>query len=262
MSLSWFRMYAEFASDPVVQSLAFEDQRHYVMVLCLKCAGVLDRNISTQSRNRIILRSLGLDSVAADEAKRRLLEVGLVNKNWQPKAWDKRQYKSDSSTDRVHKSRKHKELGNVSETLEERFRNAPETEADTESEKDSLSLSPDPVLADQEQEPHVLKVLGAAELPDWLPMTALEEYRAHRRALKAKMTPLAERKLVAELEKLRTAGDDPIAVLNQSIVNGWKGVFELKRNRQTTQDARRQRGAEEVERFARGGAQPWGVPRA
>lgn len=259
MSLPWFRMYAEFATDPVVQSLAFEDQRHYTMVLCMKCAGILDRNISPRSRNRIILRSLGLDSVAADEAKRRLMEVGLVNKNWQPKGWEKRQFKSDTSTERVHKSRKNKETGNVSEAVMERSEMPPETEADTESEG-LLSSPPPPVLGSQEEEPHDLKELQAGDLPEWLTIGQLNEYREHRKALKAKMTPLAERKLVNELARLREAGDDPAAVLNQSITNGWKGVFPLKRDRASTQDRNREKGKQEIDRFVKGDGGVWGVP--
>jgi hypothetical protein len=85
-------MYAEFATDPVVQSLAFDDQRHYVVLLCLKCSGVLDRDIDKKSRDRIICRGLGLDPSAASETKRRLMDVGLINKDWQPKNWDKRQF--------------------------------------------------------------------------------------------------------------------------------------------------------------------------
>lgn len=94
MSLPWFRMYSEWASDPVVQSLSFDDQRHHAVLLCLKCNGTLDRDIATAQRERIILRGLGLDAVTAGEVKRRLLEVGLINKSWQPNGWDKRQFSS------------------------------------------------------------------------------------------------------------------------------------------------------------------------
>ena len=103
MSMPWFRLYAEFAADPVIQSLAFEDQRHFVVVLCMKCNGTLDRELARDARERIIARGLGLDPIAAAEAKRRLAEMGLVDDDWQPKGWDKRQFSSDNSTDRVQK---------------------------------------------------------------------------------------------------------------------------------------------------------------
>lgn len=92
MSLPWFRMYAEFAGDPVIQSLAFEDQRHYIILLCLKCNGTLDRDLNARQREPIILRGLGLDPITGAEVKRRLMEVALIDKNWHPLGWEKRQY--------------------------------------------------------------------------------------------------------------------------------------------------------------------------
>jgi hypothetical protein len=116
-SLPWFRFYSEFAGDPVMQSLAFEDQRHFVMVLCLKCNGTLDRDLPAARRDIIICRGLGLDPATAAEVKRRLQEVDLIDKNWQPRSWDKRQYASDVSTKRVRKYRKDKDTGNVTPPL-------------------------------------------------------------------------------------------------------------------------------------------------
>lgn len=58
---------------------------------------------------------------------------------------------------------------------------------------------------------------------------SLEEFRKYRRQLGKKLTPLAETKLLNELERL-APGDDAtkIAILDQSICNGWTGVFPLK----------------------------------
>lgn len=129
MTLPWFRFYHEFAGDPVLQGLAFEDQRHYVMVLCLKASGLLDREFpSPDFRHRMIVRALGLDPLAGAEVSRRLREVGLIDESWQPPAWDKRQFKSDNSTTRVQKFRSQKESkkdldtdteGNVSSNVSE-----------------------------------------------------------------------------------------------------------------------------------------------
>lgn len=94
--MQWFRMYAEFATDPEVQLLAFEDQRHFVMALCMKALGVLDKaHPNPEKRERILAAYLGLDPVAAGEAKRRLLEAGLIDADWQPVNWEKRQFRSD-----------------------------------------------------------------------------------------------------------------------------------------------------------------------
>ena len=38
MANPWFRMYAEFATDPKVQMMSEADQRRFVMLLCLRCS--------------------------------------------------------------------------------------------------------------------------------------------------------------------------------------------------------------------------------
>ena len=41
MANPWFRMYAEFATDPKVQSMSEAMQRRLTMLLCLRCSDVL-----------------------------------------------------------------------------------------------------------------------------------------------------------------------------------------------------------------------------
>jgi hypothetical protein len=95
-TLPWLRLYTEFASDPKIQMLAFEDQRHYVMLLCLKGNGTLDATVPSEGyRERLIAKGLGLDPTSASEAKRRLIEGGLIGADWHPLQWEVRQFKSD-----------------------------------------------------------------------------------------------------------------------------------------------------------------------
>ena len=129
-AMPWFRLYTEFASDPVTQSLAFEDQRHFIVLLCLKGNGTLDRPMKPESRDRIIYRGLGLDPNTAEEAKRRLMDAELIDAKWHPKAWNKRQFLSDHSTERVRKTRKNKETGNGNTPLLKQDCNAPRTDTE------------------------------------------------------------------------------------------------------------------------------------
>lgn len=58
---------------------------------------------------------------------------------------------------------------------------------------------------------------------------ALDDFKEHRRQLKAPMTDQAYKMLLNKLEKLSGGNDQKkTAILYQSIENGWKGVFELK----------------------------------
>lgn len=59
---------------------------------------------------------------------------------------------------------------------------------------------------------------------------AIDEFKKHRKALKKPMTDLAVEKLITKLNKMTSVEEEKIAILEQSILNGWQGVFELKNN--------------------------------
>lgn len=138
--LPWFRLYHEIATDPVVKLLAFDDQRHFIWSLCMKASGLLDREFPTpQLRERAIAGYLGVSLSTADEARRRLLEVGLIDEAWHPVNWEKRQMRSDSSTERVraHRERRRQEAAEAArggETQVKRYSNGLEGEGETEKE--------------------------------------------------------------------------------------------------------------------------------
>ena len=54
-----------------------------------------------------------------------------------------------------------------------------------------------------------------------------EKFKKHRKALKAPMTEHAEELAIKTLETLMGEGNDPKAVMERSILNGWKGLFKL-----------------------------------
>ena len=60
----------------------------------------------------------------------------------------------------------------------------------------------------------------------------MQEFREYRKVIKAPLNELSEKKIRNELERL-TNGDEEqkIQILDQSIRNGWKGVFALKDDR-------------------------------
>lgn len=135
-------MYTEYATDPIVQMLAFEDQRHFVMALCMKGSGLLDRAYPTDEfRQRVIAAALGLDPTACAEAARRLKEAGLIDDRWQPIKWEKRQFSSDhNAAERKRKQRERDSHTDV--TADGCDSHAPDT--DTESERDADKNPPNP----------------------------------------------------------------------------------------------------------------------
>ena len=122
----WFRMYAEFAHDPKVQMLSEIDQRRYMMLLCLRCG-----NGDVTLHETEVAFQLRISDEEWSQTKAILLSKNLIDNDNKPTAWDKRQYASDSSAERVAKHRnakKHECNGDV--TLQKR-----QVEAEAEAEK-------------------------------------------------------------------------------------------------------------------------------
>lgn len=119
----WFRMYAEFASDPKVQMLSECYQRRYMMLLCLRCS-----NGDVTLQDTEVAFQLRIDVTEWMQTKGVLVEKNLINDSNQPTSWDKRQFASDSSAERVARHRANKkEQCNVTVT-------PPEKEKETEKE--------------------------------------------------------------------------------------------------------------------------------
>jgi hypothetical protein len=62
-------------------------------------------------------------------------------------------------------------------------------------------------------------------LPDWLPEPAWSEWVKFRGK---KFTSKARELSLKTLERLHAEGNDPTAVIEQSIERGWTGLFPLK----------------------------------
>lgn len=66
------------------------------------------------------------------------------------------------------------------------------------------------------------------ELPDWIPEDAWTAFVAMRKKIKAPLTDEAVKLAITKLEKLMQAGHRPRAVLEQSTLNSWRGLFEVR----------------------------------
>jgi hypothetical protein len=139
--MQWFRAYSRMIDDDKLRLLAFEDRWHFVALCCLKSEGALDGELGSLRDRRIAVR-LGVQVRELEEIGRRLREVELIDENMHPVSWDKLQYRSDNSSERVKKHRENKARNavkqpcNVSETL-------PDTDTDTELEPKGSCASGD-----------------------------------------------------------------------------------------------------------------------
>lgn len=121
MTNAWFRMYSEFATDPKVQSMSEPMQRRLMMLLCLRCSNAL----ATLQDNEIAF-ALRISDEELAETKALFIQKKFIDEVWGIWNWDKRQYRSDSSTER---SRKHR---NKIATAMQRPCNVAATAPDTE----------------------------------------------------------------------------------------------------------------------------------
>lgn len=69
-------------------------------------------------------------------------------------------------------------------------------------------------------------------LPDWVPSDAWESFVKHRGK---SFTSTAQKLTIQKLDDLRQQGNDPTQVLNQSVMNDWKGIFAIKGNQNHAQ---------------------------
>ena len=135
MSNPWFRMYAEFAHDPKVQMLPEVMQRRYVMLMCMRCSNAL----VTLQEDEIAFH-LRIDAAQLEETKALFVAKGFINEAWELLNWEKRQFSSDTSAQRVAKHRAAKKAAeeaarNGHVTLPQQKSNALDTDTDTDTEE-------------------------------------------------------------------------------------------------------------------------------
>lgn len=104
----------------------------------------------------------------------------------------------------------------------ERKRNYRKLSAETSAlEADKKRTREEKRREDKEQAP-------ASPLPDWIPVDSWKAYLAMRKQIKKPLTvdgfPLA----IKKLENLKSGGHPPQLVLEQSVMNSWQGLFEIK----------------------------------
>jgi hypothetical protein len=75
------------------------------------------------------------------------------------------------------------------------------------------------------------------EPPLWITSESWQAFHEMRKKIKAPLTAYAEKLIVVELCRLKSAKEDPQACLDQSIRNGWRDVFPLRDKRVAMQAA-------------------------
>ncbi|WP_248322008.1 hypothetical protein [Caballeronia sp. Sq4a] len=163
--MDWFRLYGEFANDPKVQSMSEAMQRRLVMLMCLRCSNVL----ATLQDDELAF-ALRIDEAELAQTKALFMRKGFIDEQWDLINWDKRQYVSDSSTERSRKHRNKKreqvqQACNVAATPPEADT---EAEAETETEQPQEAKVVDQSIAPEQTQNLASPVSRSTEIAVYL----------------------------------------------------------------------------------------------
>ena len=123
--------------------------------------------------------------------------------------------------------------------------------------KDNLSLSKkihtkDTITKDTITKDTILEYsVPSRELPDWLPLELWNEFKKYRIKIKKPLTEYAEKLNIKKLEKLKEQGNDPIKVIEETIMRSWQGFFPLKNENQIAIKPQTYAQAQDAERRER-----------
>jgi hypothetical protein len=118
----WFRMYAEFSTDPKIRTMSDVLQIRLVRLFCLRSSGLTEKLSCDELKYGIGCN----DDETFHETKLAFQAKGFIDENWAVLNWNKRQFVSDSSTDRVNKFRAKQAL-----KQDETFQKRDETQNET-----------------------------------------------------------------------------------------------------------------------------------
>ena len=210
--LPWFRMYADFLNDPKLISLAFEDQRHFIGVLALKCDGAIDDVADGDLLDRIVAQRLWIDHAVIRDVKRRLIAAGLIDARWQPLAWDKRQMRSDVDATGAERQRRYRDAQKHN-ALRDAAVTRLEEELDTDKEEEEKTKKTAPRKRD-----------ATFAVPDWINKTHWDAW--HSCAKRKNASDAQKQMAVDKLDAWRKQGIDHAAALENAAIAGWQGLFK------------------------------------
>jgi hypothetical protein len=203
MANPWFRMYSEFATDPKVQMMSELEQRRLLMIFCLRCNG----HVTLQDEEVTFMLRISNDDWA--NTKKLFMSKGFINNDNEVMNWDKRQFVSDSSAERVARHRDKKRIdSNVTVTPPdtEQIQNRTDTESDTERPKTPLAT---------------LMAMGVSKKPaqDWLRI---------RKDKKLTFTDDAMELFLSEIEKANLTIVEAIKFCNGKSWGSFKASWYAK----------------------------------
>jgi hypothetical protein len=209
----------DWRRDIGVQSLSYHDRGVWFEVLMLmhqsERRGVLVLN-GRAMPDESIGRMLGLDNQSLTTTLTNLLTSGVASREPATDALMCRRMVRDEE---LRKTRKEcGKLGGNPVLVNQKSTTGDKqipTPSSSSSSSSSKTLKPN-----KAQAPFVL--------PEWVSPEVWNGFVEMRQKLRKSMTPKAKELTIKDLSKLRQEGNDPSAVLEQSIKNSWQGLYPVK----------------------------------
>jgi hypothetical protein len=225
MATPWFRLWGDMVNDPKFRTIARVSGQEISRVISvylhmMTCASnATERGRTEGWCDEDVATALDIDT--ADVSAIREAMQGRVLDGDYLTGWEKRQpLKEDNSAERAKAWREAKKAEQEQQQTQpnetERSRTQEERRVDTDKKQSKPKATAQP----------------SAALPDWIPSASWAGYIEMRKKKRKEPTARAIELLVAELAKLKDAGQDIGTVLDKSTVNGWTDVYAIKADQQ------------------------------
>jgi uncharacterized protein YdaU (DUF1376 family) len=223
----WFKIYAaEFLLDEKIDALPLEAQAILVRMWCLQARegkipadpAVLARRICVDA-NVLGLHIQALYSFFT-KVDSHLISARLADEQ-------KVAHKTSDERSAAAKSRWNKDKGKLGDAsvdtkpMQLHKQNGSNCNAILKLELESESKTP-PTPSLQRN------VVESSGIPAWIPIDSWLGFVAMRQRIKKPLTGHGTKLIIGKLDRLRASGQDPGAVLDESTMNSWAGVFALR----------------------------------
>ena len=221
--LPWLKLWHSFLDSVKIQSVTEALRARYVNLLCVACKFGENGKLPDITQVAFMIR---LSSDDAQETLERLIEARLIErrgKAYYIHDWDQWQHKKSRDAEKQKRYR-----DNI-RTLRNEECNDPVTRYVTDGNasprvREELEREKE---GDKKTPLKVPKGTPSFVLPDWIPKQLWESYLEMRKKIRKPATEHAKELVIAKLIRLQADGNDPIAVLEQSIMQCNQGVWPV-----------------------------------
>lgn len=230
MANQWLRLWHDMPTDPKWRTIARASGQPISLVQAVYLHLLVDasRNV-TRGHATVTQEDLASALDVTEDAVSHVLAAmqGRVLEEMRLLGWEARQPKREDSGD---ESTGAKSAAQRKAEQRERDRLAALEAAEQQCHDASRNVTLDKDK-DKDKTKKEAKASSAFVAPEWVPAEQWTSFVQMRKAMRnVPFTEAAAKGVVAELLKLRDAGNDPAVLLQNAVTNGWRTVYPPKHN--------------------------------